>query len=72
MISFKPLLKQLIDKDMSKSDFIKLMGISTSTASKMWKNEYVALKIIDDICKEFECSISDVIEFIPDQKNNKS
>lgn len=71
MISFKPLLKLLIDKEMSKSEFIEKMNISTSTAAKMWKNEYVAMKIVDDICEKFDCTLNDVIEYIPNKMNDK-
>jgi len=67
MISFKPLQKLLIDKEMSKSDFTEFMNISPTTAAKMWRNEYIAMKIIDDVCKKFNCKVSDVIEFVPDE-----
>lgn len=67
MISFKPLLKTLIDKDMSKMDYVHLIKISSSTASKMWKNEYVAMKIVDDICNVMKCNIDDVIEHVRDK-----
>ncbi|WP_431089662.1 helix-turn-helix domain-containing protein [Paenibacillus sp. 8b26] len=64
--SFKPLKKLLVEKNMSKMDFIEAMGISSSTAAKMWRNEYISMKIIDDICNKFECILTDVIEHIPD------
>lgn len=68
MFSFKPLRKLLVERDMDKMDFVELMGISPSTASKIWKGEYVAMKIVDDICNKFKVSIEEVIEHIPDEK----
>lgn len=67
-ITYKPLWKQLIDRDMTKKDFVALIGISTSTLNRMSKNEYVSLKIIDDICNEFECTPNDVIQHVPPKK----
>ncbi|MEK4289397.1 helix-turn-helix domain-containing protein [Paenibacillus sp. FSL P4-0502] len=70
MISFKPLMRLMFERDMSKMEFVEFMQISPTTATKMWKNEYVSLKIIDDICKAFECNLSDVIEYIPSNPSN--
>ncbi|MFK4300157.1 helix-turn-helix domain-containing protein [Paenibacillus sp. NRS-1782] len=72
MISFEPLQITLIKKKISKMEFIKLMNISPSTAAKMWRNEYIAMKIIDDICNKLECNLTDVIEHTPDDKLNQS
>lgn len=69
MISFKPLHKTLVEKDMSKMDLIELLSISSSTSAKMWKNEYVAMKIINQICMKLDCKIEDVIEYIADEYN---
>lgn len=66
MISFEPLQITLIKKKISKMEFIKLTGISSSTAARMWRNEFVNLKIIDDICRELECDLHDVIKYSPD------
>lgn len=67
MITFEPLQITLIKKKISKMEFIKLTGISSSTAARMWRNEFVNLKIIDDICRELECDLPDVIKYIPDK-----
>jgi len=64
MISYKPLEKTLIDKDLNKSDLARIIGASSATIAKFSKNEYVSLKIIDVICDKLECEIEDVIEHI--------
>lgn len=66
--SFKPLWKVLVDKDMNKEDLRVAIKTSSATMTKMSKNEYVSMKILNDICTYLNCSISDVIEFVPDQK----
>lgn len=66
MISYKPLWKTLIDKGMNKGDLKEITGLSYGTLASMGKNDPVNLKQIDRICKSLNCTISDVIEYIPD------
>ena len=42
-ISYKPLVRQLFEHDMKKTDLIKVAGISTCTLAKLDKNEPVKL-----------------------------
>ena len=62
IISYKPLFKLLLEKDMTKTELRKKIGFSTSTLAKMSKDEYISLKVIDDICQFFNCKIDEVIE----------
>lgn len=65
MISYKPLFKLLLEKDMTKTQLRESVGFSSATLAKMSKNEYVSLEIIDNICKYLNCRIEDVIEYHP-------
>lgn len=60
--SYKPLWKLLIDIDMTKKDLMQLTGISKSTMDKMGRSEQVSLEILDRICSQLNCPISDIIE----------
>ena len=60
--TYKPLWKLLIDKDMSKKELMKSVGISKSTLDKMSRGENISLKILDIICNYFNCKIEDVIQ----------
>ena len=62
-ISYKPLWKLLIDRDMTKKALMQETGISKSTVDKMGSGENVSLEIIDRICKQLDCNISEVIEY---------
>ena len=61
-VCYKKLWKLLIDNDISKSELRKKTGISGSTISKMNKNEYVSLEVLDRICQEIDCNVEDVVE----------
>ncbi|HHT48352.1 MAG TPA: helix-turn-helix transcriptional regulator [Firmicutes bacterium] len=67
-ISYKKLWKLLIDRDMKKKDLQKLAGISSATITKLGKNENVNTEVLEKICRALECDISNIMEFIPDNK----
>ena len=66
-VSYKKLWKLLIDKDMKKKDLAAAAGISTYTISKMGKGESVTTDVLGKICAALNCSIEDIMEFIPDE-----
>lgn len=64
MVSYRPLWVTLAVKELKKKDLMKMASISSATISKMGKNEYVALEVIDKICTALNCEISDVVAHI--------
>lgn len=60
MISYKPLLKLLIDKNMKKTE----LPLSLPTVAKLSKNEYVSLEVIDKLCEHLNCQPGDLIEYV--------
>lgn len=65
MFSYKPLLKLLIDKNMTKTQLREQLGISMTTLAKISKNEYISMKVLDDICSLLNCKIEDIVEHQP-------
>ena len=65
-ISYKPLMRQLLERDMGKMDLHKFTGISTATLAKLGKNEPVKLEMLMRICETLHCRIEDVVEFVED------
>ena len=70
IISYKPLFKLLLEKEMTKTQLRETVGFSTSTLAKMSKNEYVSLEIIESICLSLNCKIEEVVE-IKHERNTK-
>lgn len=64
MVSYRPLWVTLAAKELKKKDLMKMASISSATISKMGKNEYVALEVIDKICTALDCEISDVVAHV--------
>lgn len=72
MITYKPFLKLLIDKNLKKRDLVNAGIMSWATMAKIEKNQYVALRVIDDICKLLKCQPGDIIDWIPDNQEKKA
>jgi len=70
-VCYKKLWKMLIDKDMIKKDLRLRTGFSTSTMSKLSKDENVSMDIIEKICKVLNCDVGDIMEFVPDRKDKQ-
>lgn len=65
--SYNKLWKLLIDKNMTKSDLRKAIGISSSTLAKMSKGENVSLDVIDKICTLLNCDVEDILEHVGEE-----
>lgn len=63
-ICYKKLWVLLIQKDITKVQLRKELGISTSTMSKLNKGEEVALSVLLRICDYLNCDIGDICEAV--------
>ena len=61
-VSYKKLWKLLIDKNMKKGDLCRAADISSASVTKMGKDGYVSIEIMDKICLALDCNIEDVME----------
>lgn len=69
-VSYNKLWKLMIDRDMNKSELRELTGIGTNTLAKLSKNRSVSMEVLMKICNKLNCDISDVCEFIKEDKAN--
>ena len=69
-ISYKKLWKLLIDKDLNKQSLSQVANISASTLTKMSKNQYVNIEMLERICNTLDCEIHDIIELVSDCDSN--
>ena len=71
-LSYKKLWKQLIDRDMTKTDLRRATGISPSTFARLSHGDYVASSVIDRICQELRCDVGDMMEVVLDDKSHST
>ena len=65
-VSYKNLMKLLIDREISKTELRHKIGIGTATLAKLSSNEYVSLEVIDKICTILQVQPNDIMEIIYD------
>lgn len=68
-ISYNKLWKQLIDKNMTKTDLRLKADIGTATLAKLGKNEQVSMDVLLRICNVLNCDISEIMELTKESKN---
>ena len=65
-ISYKKLWIHLIEKNMKRTDLIKLTGITSNTLANMGKYEYISMKNLEKICRAMNLTPSDILDFVED------
>lgn len=63
-ISYYKLWKLIIDKGMNKTQLCNASGVSTSTISKLGKNEQICMDSMQKICRVLNCDIGDIVEMV--------
>ena len=67
-ISYKPLWKLLIDKDLKKKDLCEMAGISPASITKMGKCGHVTTETLEKICLALNCRVTDIMELVPGEQ----
>lgn len=67
-VRYNNLWKILVDKKLNKTQFRDAVDISNQTLSKLSKNQFVSLDVLDRICDVLKCDISDIVEHVSDNR----
>ena len=62
MVTYEKLWETLKQKNIRKHNLMEMADISSTTFTKLNKNEIVALTVIVKICKALNCQIEDVVK----------
>lgn len=65
-VTYKKLFHLLIDKGMTNAELMERGGFSANIITRLKRNNYVSLDSIEKICKVLNCSVDDILEFLPD------
>ena len=71
-ITYKPLWKLLIDKDLKKKDLCEMAGISPASVTKMGKCGHVTTETLEKICLALNCRVEDILELEPGEDQVKT
>ena len=62
-VSYKPLWKTLIDKNIkNKTVLLEIAGIGRGTLAKLSKNQEVSMTVLLKICNALNCELPDIAE----------
>jgi DNA-binding Xre family transcriptional regulator len=71
-VSYKRLFHLMIDKGMTNAELMEKGGFSANIITRLKRNNYVALDSIEKICYALDCGVDDILEFIPDEKEQEN
>lgn len=61
----------MIDKDMKKSDLERESGITHYALGQLTRGKDVSTEVLGKICQTLDCTIDDIMEFVPDQESSE-
>lgn len=67
MIKYDPLWKTMKDKGISQYDLYTHHDVSRSQLDRLRKNKNLEVNTIDKLCSILQCSVSDIMVYIPDE-----
>ncbi len=65
-INYNRLWKLLIDREMTRTDLRLAARISTYTLARLGKNQEVTLTTLRKITAALDCSLDDIVDFVPE------
>lgn len=68
MISYQPLWKIIKERSISTYALREKGGISGSTILRIQAGDSVSTNTLDALCKFLDCTLPDIVEYIPDEK----
>ncbi|WP_288296845.1 helix-turn-helix domain-containing protein [Pyramidobacter piscolens] len=71
-VSYKKLFRLMIDKSVTNAELMEKAGFSANIITRLKRDHYVALANIEKICYALDCGVDDILEFIPEEKENKT
>lgn len=63
-ITFKPLWKLLIDRDMTREDLRHQTGLSPATIAKLGRDGNVTTDVLARICNALICDVADICSVV--------
>jgi len=67
-VSYKRLFHLMIEKGMTNAQLQQKAGFSANIITRLKRNGYISLESIESICQVMNCGVDDILEFIPEDK----
>lgn len=70
-VTYKKLWKLLIDRDMKKNDLEREAKLTHYSLGLLSQSKDVSTDVLCKICDTLNCSVEDIMEFVPDENEEK-
>ena len=70
-VSYKKLFHLLVDRDMTAVQLQQQAGYSANITTRLKKNADISLESVEKICRALDCTLDDIVEFMPDDAEGK-
>ena len=67
-VSYKRLFHLMIEKGMTNAQLQQKAGFSANIITRLKRHGYISLESIESICHVMNCGVDDILEFIPEDK----
>ena len=67
-VSYRKLFHLLVDREMTAGQLQQQAGYSANITARLRKNDYVSMESVEKICKALDCTVNDIVEFVPDKE----
>ena len=67
-VTYKKLFHLMIDEGISNAEHMERAGFSANIITKLKRDHYLSLDTIEKICQALNCGVDDILEFLPDAK----
>ncbi len=67
-VTYKKLFHLMIEKGMTNAQLQQKAGFSANIITRLKRNSYISLESIESICYVMNCGVDDILEFIPENR----
>lgn len=71
-VTYKKLFHLLIDRGIATAELTEQADFSANILTRLRRDHYVSLESIEKLCSALDCGVDDILEFIPDEKENRN
>ena len=69
-VTYKKLFHLLIYRGIATAELTEQAGFSANILTRLRRDQYVSLERIEKLCLALDCGVEDILELIPDEKEN--
>ena len=69
MINYNRLWTLISEYNLTKTEFMNQLGVSSATFAKLSSNQPVTMEVLEKICNILGCSLDNIVSFDPDVKS---